>query len=83
MWIASCRVAWAAGVASQSGPKGLRGKRAAEHIAEKANVERCELAHGSERVRDRVQADLVPWALGYSDPARERIEARQREAARE
>ena len=34
---------------------------------------------GSEALR----AGLVPWALGYSDPVRERVEARQREAARE
>ena len=25
--------------------------------------------------------ELVPWALGYSDPVRDRVEARQREAA--
>ena len=30
-----------------------------------------------------VRAELVPWALGYSDPVRERVESRQREAARE
>lgn len=27
-----------------------------------------------------VRRELVPWALGYSDPVRERVEARQREA---
>lgn len=30
-----------------------------------------------------VVAELLPWALGYSDPVRERVEARDREAARE
>ena len=32
-------------------------------------------------VRDRVREELLPWALGYSDPVRERVEGRQREAA--
>lgn len=27
----------------------------------------------------RIQNDLIPWALGYSDPVRERVEARQRQ----
>ena len=30
-----------------------------------------------------LQQELVPWALGYSDPVRERVEARRREAAGE
>ena len=34
-----------------------------------------------EEIRSLVLAELVPWALGYSDPVRERVEARQREAA--
>lgn len=28
-----------------------------------------------------IRSELVPWALGYSDPVRERVEALQREAA--
>ena len=28
-----------------------------------------------------VSAELVPWALGYSDPVRKRVEARERKAA--
>jgi hypothetical protein len=31
----------------------------------------------------RVREDLVPWALGYSDPVHERVEARLREATGE
>lgn len=34
-------------------------------------------------IKDAVRAEVVPWALGYSDPVRERVEARQREAAGE
>ena len=34
-------------------------------------------------VWDGLRAELVPWLLGYSDPVRERVQARQREAARE
>ena len=34
-------------------------------------------------VLQAVQGEVVPWALGYSDPVRERVEARQREAAGE
>ena len=30
-----------------------------------------------------LQQELVPWTLGYSDPVRERVEARRREAAGE
>ena len=30
---------------------------------------------------DEVRTDLVPWALGMGDPVRDRVEARQREAA--
>ena len=29
----------------------------------------------------RMAGEVVPWALGYGDPVRERVEARQREAA--
>ncbi|MBL4846496.1 MAG: hypothetical protein JKY65_13295 [Planctomycetes bacterium] len=43
----------------------------------------AEGALGFESVRNEVQAELVPWALGYSDPVRERVDARQREAAGE
>ena len=38
---------------------------------------------GFGRTRDEVRDELVPWALGYSDPVRDRVEARQREAAGE
>ena len=34
-------------------------------------------------IKDAVRAELVPWALGYSDLVRERVEARRREAASE
>lgn len=34
-------------------------------------------------VRDAVARELAEWALGYSDPVRERVEAGQREAARD
>ena len=30
--------------------------------------------------KSTIQAELVPWALGYGDPVRDRVEARQREA---
>ncbi|MBL4846153.1 MAG: hypothetical protein JKY65_11550 [Planctomycetes bacterium] len=32
-------------------------------------------------VHERVREEVVMWALGFSDPVRERVEARQREAA--
>ncbi len=35
------------------------------------------------QVLNAIRADLVPWALGYSDPVRERVEARQRGTAGE
>ncbi len=40
----------------------------------------------SNRVRvlcDMLRTSLIPWALGYGDPVRERVEARQREATGE
>ena len=47
----------------------------------------CEAVYAADEVTDgvaaRVRDELVPWALGYSDPVRERVEARQREAAGE
>ena len=43
----------------------------------------CEAVYAADEVVDgvptRVRDELVPWALGYSDPVRERVEARQRE----
>ena len=33
--------------------------------------------------RAAITAELIPWALGYRDPVRERVEARQRGAAAE
>ena len=38
---------------------------------------------GSEVLHDAIASELVPYLLGYSDPVRERVEARQREAAGE
>lgn len=38
---------------------------------------------GEASVRECLRADIVPWLLGQSDPIRERVEARQREAAGE
>lgn len=35
---------------------------------------------GEEAAKRVVRAELVPWALGYGDPVRERVEARQRGA---
>lgn len=32
-------------------------------------------------VRDAVRNELIPWALDYSDPVKERVEARRQEAA--
>jgi len=50
-------------------------------------VDPLDQREGEERDRHYlgvVQRELVPWALGYGDPVRERVEARQRaEAARE
>ncbi|MBL4848933.1 MAG: hypothetical protein JKY65_25705 [Planctomycetes bacterium] len=40
-------------------------------------------AESSARAFDSVCEELVPWALGYSDPVRDRVEARLREAAGE
>jgi hypothetical protein len=36
-----------------------------------------------QNARDVVRQELLPWALGTSDPVRERVEARRREAASE
>ena len=33
------------------------------------------------RILVAIQAELIPFALGYSDPVRDRVQARQREAA--
>ena len=48
--------------------------QATEFLAEELGVS---LVHGA------LLDELVPWALGYSDPVRERVEARKRETARE
>ncbi|MBL4846152.1 MAG: hypothetical protein JKY65_11545 [Planctomycetes bacterium] len=40
--------------------------------------------HGDNlQVWETIRTAVEPWALGYSDPVRERVEARRREAARE
>jgi hypothetical protein len=36
---------------------------------------------GPERAQRALQSELVPWALGYSDPVKNRVEARRQEAA--
>jgi len=41
----------------------------------------AEQATSPDIVRAAVRADLIPWALGYRDPVRERVEARQRAEA--
>ena len=46
-------------------------------------VEGACVLSSEDQIRSAVRAELVPWALGYSDPVRERVEARQREAAGE
>lgn len=38
---------------------------------------------GESLVHEALRAELVPWALGYRDPVRERVETRQQEAAGE
>lgn len=44
---------------------------------------RCaEKATSASEVHAAVRKELVPWALGYSDPVRERLEGHQRRAAR-
>ena len=46
----------------------------------KNTVERVSeaVAGGDLAVRTAIVAELLPWALGYGDPVRERVEARQR-----
>ena len=45
----------------------------------------CSAAHvlSSEQVVRVVASELVSWALGHSDPLRERVKAREREVADE
>lgn len=38
----------------------------------------AERANGFVNIRQAIQESLIPWALGYSDPFLERVEARQR-----
>jgi len=51
--------------------------KAASHAVESAGR-----SVGVPAVLDAVRAELVPWALGYADPVRERVEARQRAEAK-
>ena len=42
-------------------------------------AEQCTERLGQEAASTAVRDDLVPWALGYRDPLRERVEARKRQ----
>lgn len=48
-----------------------KAKDTVEHVAK--------VVGSAARVRAAIVAELLPWALGYSDPVRERVEARQRQ----
>ncbi|MCA9630804.1 MAG: hypothetical protein KC766_24210 [Myxococcales bacterium] len=75
-WWICTRCAWA--LSAQEDPGNLFTWKA------KDAVEEVTKAVGSESpVRAAITAELIPWALGYRDPVRERVEARQRGAAAE
>jgi len=73
---AALRPGWAARTAFYTALIGAG--RAGEAVSEA-----LETGLSSEEVCQVVGRELIPWALGYSDPVRERVEARQREAAGE
>mgnify|MGYP000742822691 CR=1 FL=1 len=41
----------------------------------------CGLEGSVESAQSLVAQELVPWALGYIDPVRDRVQSRQREAS--
>ncbi|MEZ6188835.1 MAG: hypothetical protein R3F62_28005 [Planctomycetota bacterium] len=45
------------------------------------SIRKSASATSGDEVFQAMRADLVPWLLGYSDPVRERVEARRRSEA--
>tara|TARA_R110002072_G_scaffold59265_5_gene151001 strand:- start:639 stop:1361 length:723 start_codon:yes stop_codon:yes gene_type:complete len=75
---------WASGWVEGTDPEEARIKKL-ERAAACVEAATCVAASplSEDLARAAIATELVPWALGYSDPVRERVEARQREATGE